>query len=354
MKITFAIGSRANLGSCRAVIERLAQEHAVNAICYSTALSARYGSVVEQVEQLCDVVRVHTYVDGGTPEATVAESGMVLDRVGDALSRMRPDLVYVVGDRFEVVPVAYAAHLLGLKLAQQMAGEVSGTIDDKNRHAITQLGDYFFCATERSVQRVQSMFEGPVRAFHTGCPRIDIAARVKPVQRERPYIVVSMHPDVTTWTESGAQMRAVLDGVDAAWDGDVELFWPANEAGCEAIVQAVRDRKRPYITHRSLEDSAYYALLAGARCAVGNSSSFIREGSFLGVPVVLVGDRQRGREMVDSVMLPEPGEYAASNIACAIRIRTKSGHTNLNIPVVPSTLYGSGDAAEKIAEVLRG
>lgn len=346
MRITFAVGSRANAGSMRAVIERLSREHAVNAICYGTSLLSRYGEVVNEVAKWCPVTRVATHVPGGTPIESVIESGYTLERVGSELEAQRPDLVYVVGDRYEVVPVAYAAHLLGLPLAQQMAGEVSGTIDDRNRHAITQLATYHFCATEKSHARVLDMIGGAAKAFVTGCPRIDIAATVQPYKAQRPYIVVCMHPDVHSWEQAGEQMRAVLDGVDEAWDGDVRLWWPNSDSGCEAIVEAVRRRKReyfPYLTYRSVEDREFYALLAGARCAVGNSSSFIREGSFLGVPVVLVGDRQDGRERAQNAQ-----HWDFDAIDTGIK-------TALNYPrPEPSTLYGSGDAAEKIAEVIRG
>lgn len=365
MKITFAIGSRANWGSVRAVVERLRQEHHVTAFCYGTAILERYGNVSAQVEEVCPVVRYVTHIEGGTPEAAGESAAKALSAATSELTRNKPDAVWVVGDRYEVGPVAYAAHVLGIKVFHSMGGEVSGTIDDKIRHSITQLADYHFVATDKAAQRVQDMIGGPGRVYVTGCPRIDIAKRVKESNvwingqlahhsgetghyaLDRPYIVVMFHPDVDHWQEAGAQMKAVLDGVDAAWDGDVHLFWPNSDPGCEAIVQAVRDRKRPYITHRSLPDEAYYALLAGARCAVGNSSSFIREGSFLGVPVVLVGGRQAGREMLEVVR-----HVQTQHVHCCLR--NEIAFAIEDDRPEPSTLYGSGDAAEKIAAVLRG
>lgn len=375
MNIVFAIGSRANFGSSRSVIERLRQEHNVSAIAYATAVLPRYGDVSREVEAICPTTRVYCHVEGETAETTSLTSSLVQSQVGGALDRTAPDLVFVVGDRFEVVPVAYACHLRGIKTAHIMAGEVSGTIDDKNRHAISQLADWHFCATEKSAERVRNMLGGPGRVFVTGCPRIDVAAEVtpnagravtvygKPIgghcragggaeiiydrpprTEHKPYVVVSFHPDVHTAAQSGDQMRAIIDGVRAAWDGDVHYFWPCADEGSSLIVEAVRESgvMDRWHTHRNMRDEDYYALLAGSRCAVGNSSSFIREGSYLGVPVVLVGDRQKGRERDESVI-------ANPSITEETAIRTA-----LALPrPEPNTLYGDGNAAERIAEALR-
>lgn len=359
MKITFAIGSRANYGSSRSVIERLRQEHQVHAVCYSTAILDRYGNVSAEVEKLCPVTRIATHVEGETPDSAAQSIALAGSLVGGFLSATRPDVVWCVGDRYEVGPVAYAAHVLGIKVAHSMGGEVSGTIDDKIRHSITQLATWHFVATEKAGLRVHAMLgEGPQRIHVVGCPRIDVAADVRDRMAvndhgRKDYILVMFHPDVDHWQEAGAQMKAVLDGVDAAWDGDVHLFWPNSDPGAAAIVQAVRERKRPYITHRSLPDEEYYALLAGARCAVGNSSSFLREGAFLGTPAVIVGNRQAGREtrpdgnrFVDAMATEMPE-------SCWRRMATCISEVLSDPRPEPSTLYGSGDAAERIAAVLR-
>ncbi len=354
--ITFAIGSRANFGSCRSVIERLRQEHNVNAIAYATAVLPRYGDVSQEVEQICPVTRVWSHVEGENGESTTQTAALTASLVGLELERQRPDLLFVIGDRYEVVPVAYAAHLRGIKLAHTMAGEVSGTIDDKNRHAISQLADWHFCATEKSAERVRNMLGGPGRVFVTGCPRIDIAQTAMAFSHRvptKPYIVVSFHPDVHCAAQAGDQMRAIIDGVRAAWNGDVHYFWPCADEGSALIVEAVRESgvMGKWHTHRNMRDEDYYALLAGARCAVGNSSSFIREGSYLGVPVVLVGDRQKGREMDPSVLRTQP---EASQVAGAIKWRIGMPETWPEmVKVEKSTLYGDGNAAERIAEALK-
>ncbi len=377
MNILFAIGSRANLGSSRSVIERLRQEHNVSAIAYGTAVLPRYGDVATELEAICETERVYCHVEGETRDSTSLTASLVQSQVGAALARRKPDLVFCIGDRYEVVPVAYAAHLLGIPIGHVMGGEISGTIDDANRDAITRLATWHFVATEKAAGRVRDVLGVPGRVFVTGCPRIDVAAQVSGVSRPssvgqspRPvrevagsspagghcpggYVVVSFHPDVHQADQAGDQMRAVLDGVMQAWDGDIHVFWPNADPGAADVVRVVRERMGGRIkTHRNMRDEDYYSLLAGARCCVGNSSSFIREGSYLGVPVVLVGDRQKGREMSERVLRHEwePGRdhrLNAADMAAWVKMALLMERPE------PSTLYGDGHAAERIAEVLR-
>ena len=368
MNILFAIGSRANLGSSRSVIERLRSEHNVSALAYATAVLPRYGDVATELATICETERVYCHVEGENRESTSLTASLVQSQVGAALARRKPDLVFCIGDRYEVVPVAYAAHLLGIPIAHTMAGEISGTIDDANRDAITRLSTWHFCATEKAASRVRDVLGGPGRVFVTGCPRIDIAAccalsiHGHVVKRDvslgkhewaatvtKPYVVISFHPDVHQADQAGDQMRAVLDGVMAAWDGDVHLFWPNSDPGAADIVRVVRERMGGRIkTHRNMRDEDYYSLLAGARCCVGNSSSFLREGSFLGCPVVMVGARQDGREHTSNVeQWVHPFGGDSVGIAAAVRDTLAAPRPG------SSALYGDGRAAERIAECLK-
>jgi UDP-N-acetylglucosamine 2-epimerase len=170
----------------------------------------------------------------------------------------------------------------------------------------------------------------------TGCPRIDLAARVAPERGS--YALFAMHP-VTT--EDGCDLqRAAWGALLAAWPGHVHLFWPNADPGHADLVTAFKAQVGGRVlTHRSLPPEQYMALLAGAAVCVGNSSSAIREGAYLGTPVVDVGSRQRLREVADNVLRVSH----ADDLFPAIRHQVEHGRFEC------STLYGDGQASEKIA-----
>jgi UDP-hydrolysing UDP-N-acetyl-D-glucosamine 2-epimerase len=245
--------------------------------------------------------------------------------------------VYIVGDRYEMLPVAYAAVLQNIRVAHQMGGELSGTIDESVRHAITKLSHVHFAATEQSAERLRQMGEGNVHC--TGCPRIDLAAQVAPEHGS--YAMLSLHP-VTTEDDGFAVASDALNGLLAAWPGVIHLFWPNADAGHAELMGAFKGLMGGRVqSHRNLPPERYMALLAGAAVCVGNSSSAIREGAYFGTPVVDVGSRQRAREVGPNVLRCTPEE---TFLAVGEQLRHGS--------YPRSTLYGDGKASERIARVL--
>ncbi len=350
--ILVAVGGRANYATLKNVIRECAHTHDVTVLCYAAAVSDRYGSVVAQVRDGGFRVRsLPSLIDGGT-QAMTATAGATMTAVAPLLTEVRPDVVLVCGDRYDVLPIAYAAALQNIRVAHVMGGEVSGTIDEGIRHAITKLAHIHFPATEQARQRIIRLGEDQAHVHVVGCPRLDFVRETlaydRPAQ-DPDTIVVSFHPVTTEAHLAGEQTQELLDAVlsVATMWGERHLIWPAGDAGSEAVIDALRceEYEDEFITHRAMPPADYARLLARATVLVGNSSSAIREGAFIGVPAVDVGSRQQGRERGANVVHAEP---IAPDIAAAIRRQLEHG------PYDSDPLYGDGHASERIADVLAG
>lgn len=333
----------------------------------ASALLDRYGSVVEQIE--ADGFSVDTYVymvlEGENPTTMAKTTGIGIMELSTAFHNLQPDVVVTVADRYETMATAIAASYSNIPVAHIQGGEVTGSIDEKVRHAVTKLADLHFVSTDLAGARVRRMGEAADRVFVTGCPSIDLASSVAetpgldfdPFERyggvggqvdvDDDYLVVMQHP-VTS--EHGLArehieetLRAVHEsGLTALW------FWPNVDAGSDGTSRGLRSFREAYPDapihfFKNMSPTDFLKLLTASRAIVGNSSVAIRECSFLGVPAVNVGGRQRHRERGDNVL---DVDYSSEEIAKAIQRHLEHGHYR------PSTLYGDGKAGVRIAERL--
>jgi UDP-hydrolysing UDP-N-acetyl-D-glucosamine 2-epimerase len=277
-------------------------------------------------------------------------------KIVDELQKLKPDMVLINADRFEMMGVAIAAAYLNIPIVHNEAGDVSGTIDESVRHAITKFAQVQFTSTETSRARVLQMGENPKFVFAVGSPAIDAAARVdrmaeskiSSIDLTKPYCAVLVHP-VTT--ESREENEQTLEAVTAALE---KLAMPAiiiganSDAGSNTVgkgVVAWYEKTKPAHIYfaKHLHPERFYRILARAAVALGNSSSFIREGAFFGTPVVLVGSRQQKRERGANVIEVE-SEPAA--IIQAVRKQLAHGRYQSD------ARFGDGNASERMADIL--
>lgn len=337
-RIAVAVGGRANLGSLLSVIERLAVRPEVELfiIRYGAACSRWYGAPLKELDRF-NCIDIPCLVDSESPQAMVLHSSLIMSTVGQALERLHPDVVLVCGDRYCVLPVAYAAALQNRVVAHTMGGETTGSIDESVRWAITSLAHWHFPATHRSYRRLTFNQQ---HVWNFGCPRIDLAASVKPDPVYKDAIVVLQH-GVTTET---ADTVPWLSRITKKYAGKRRLvwIWGNSDYGSPQIAEAARSQLSGWETHRNLSPEAFMALLASCAVLVGNSSSGVREGAYLGTPVVQVGTRQRGRESAENV------RYARTTVEVvrAIGYQLKRGRYESD------RLYGDGTAGAKIAGIL--
>lgn len=333
----------------------------------ASALLDRYGSAVEYIERdgFEIAARVYMVLEGENLATMAKTTGLGLMELATAFDNLRPDVVVTIADRFETIATAIAASYMNLPLAHVQGGEVTGSIDEKVRHAVTKLADLHLVSTEKAAERVIRMGESPESVVFTGCPSIDLALQTleQPrldfdpferyggvggaIQFTDPYIVVMQHPVTTEYRDAYRHVTETLYsirdlGVPTVW------FWPNVDAGSDGTSEAIRGfREREKAEHihffKNMAPEDFLRLVYQSRCIVGNSSVAIRECSFLGVPAVNVGSRQTGRERGRNVI--DVG-YDRGEITEAIQAHLANG----KLP--GDAIYGNGKAGERIADVL--
>lgn len=369
-KICIVVASRANYSSIKAVMRAIEDHPALELqlVLAAAALLDRYGAVAELVESdgFRAQARVHMLVEGETPVTMAKSTGMGLIELPTVFDRLQPDVVLTVGDRFETMATTLAAAYMNVPLAHTMGGEVSGNVDENIRHAVTKFANLHFPACEDAAQRIIRLGEDPKTVHLVGCPRMDLVAErlaegasipsadlfregVGPsFDLDGPFLMVSQHPVTTEYGDGERQITETLHAV-ARTGMPAIVFWPNPDAGSEDVARGVRkfrehhDGRLPIHFFKNIPTDAYVLLMKRAACLVGNSSSGIREGAFIGTPVVNVGTRQDGRQRGKNVI--DVG-YDEGEIHAAILRQVEHG------PYPSEPIYGDGHAGRRIADVL--
>ena len=368
-KICVVIGSRANYSSIKSAM-RAIQAHdelELQLIVGASAVLDRYGAVINLIESdgFVASARVHMLIEGETPATMAKSTGLGLMELPTLFEQMKPDVVLTVGDRFETMATTLAAAYMNIPVAHTMGGEVSGTIDESIRHAVTKFAHIHFPACEGARERIIRLGELPEHVHMVGCPRIDLVADIldapeislesalfdkgvgERLNFDQPFVLVSQHPVTTEYGAGEAQITMTLQAVR-----DLELpaivLWPNADAGSDDIARGIRKwRERKLDRHmhffKNLSIETYVRLMRKTACLVGNSSSGIREGAFIGTPVVNIGTRQNARDRGRNV-LDVP--YGRDEIKAAIARQVGHG------PYTMEPIYGDGRAGQRIADIL--
>jgi len=367
-KICVVVGSRANYSSIKSAMRAIAEHPGLELqlVVGASALLDRYGTSVDVIERdgFTPDERVFMLIEGETPSTMAKSTGLGLLELPTAFERLEPDIVVTVGDRFETMATALAASYMNIVLAHTMGGEVSGTIDESIRHAVTKFAQIHFPACSDAAARIVRLGEPPDTVFNVGCPRIDLVAEVLEQQSDgledlfargvggeldldEPFAIVSQHPVTTEYHDGERQITETLMALREARLPAIVL-WPNADAGSEEVARGIRklrERRLDDGMHffKNLPTETYIHLMARAACIVGNSSSAIREGAFIGTPAVNVGTRQTGRQRAANVV---DAPYDREAIGDALAAQVAHGR------YAAEPIYGDGRAGERIADVL--
>jgi len=333
----------------------------------ASALLDRYGTAIQYMQEdgFDIAARVYMVLEGENPTSMAKTTGLGLLELATVFDNLKPDVVVTIADRYETLATAVAASYMNLPVAHVQGGEVTGSIDEKVRHAVTKLADIHLTATKQAADRVVRMGEDPECVYITGCPSIDLAAEVllDPTLNFDPvtayggvgatldlsdgYLVVMQHPVTTEYDLAKAHVLETLhavkeSGVATLW------FWPNVDAGSDGTsngIRGFREKEQPDNIRffKNMAPTDFLRLLYHSKCLVGNSSVGIRECSFLGVPVINIGSRQVGRDRGRNVL--DVG-YNQEEIRQALRKQTSNGRYESD------TLYGDGKAGQRIADHL--
>jgi UDP-hydrolysing UDP-N-acetyl-D-glucosamine 2-epimerase len=369
-KVCVVITARPSYARIRTALEAV-RDHSdleLQLVVAASALLDRYGNAVNVIEEEGFKIdrQVYMILEGENLVTSAKSTGLGLAELATVFDNLKPDVVVTIADRFETMATAIAAAYMNIPLAHIQGGEITGSIDEKVRHAITKLADLHLVASGSAAERVIKMGEAPERVHVTGCPSIDLARTARDTEPRHVgeilssyggvgedvdisdgYIVVLQHP-VTTEYERAREhvvetLRAVREGqYPTLW------FWPNVDAGSDGTSKGIRAFRenhplRKVHFYKNLKPLDFLSVLINSRGIVGNSSVAIRECAYLGVPAVNIGRRQHGRDRGRNVI---DVDYDAGQIKQAIDCCWTNGERHSD------SIYGDGDAGRNIAEVL--
>ncbi len=367
-KICVVLTMRASYAKIKPILQAI-QQHKdleLQVILAASALLARFGNLETIVEKdgFPISARIHMILEGENLLTSAKSTGLGVSEFASYFDILKPDVVVVIGDRYELMSPAIAASYLNIPLAHVQGGEITGNIDEKVRHAVTKLADLHFPSTALAAERLSKMGENPEKIFFTGCPSIDIAknAAENPELNfnlyekyrgvgaqpdlSKGYYIVMQHPVTTEYPNGGEQIEQTLKAIESV-TLPVIWFWPNVDAGSDDVskkIRIFRETKNPTHIHfvKNMEPQDFLRLLNNAKGIIGNSSAGIRESSYLGVPSVNIGSRQVHRERGPNAV---DVSYNAEEIYKAIT-------THCTGKKQSSDLYGKGNAGELIANHL--
>ena len=373
-KICVFIGSRANYSSIKSVM-RAVQDHPdleLQLVAGASALLERFGRVEDLIRKdgFTPDYTFHNIVEGENPTTMAKSTGLGIIEMAMVLDNLKPDFVVVVGDRFEMMAITIAAAYMNIRVIHTMGGEVTGTIDESIRHAISKFAHVHFPANEDARQRIIRMGEDENFVFNVGCPRIDLVAeelrqdsydfllngsdifnKYKGVGKDfditNPFLLVSQHPVTTEFGNSRWQIEQTLNALNELKMPTI-ILWPNIDAGSDDVSKGIRTFREKHnadwlYAFINLPTSIYIHLMNVTSCLIGNSSSGIREGAFIGTPVLNIGTRQNRRMHANNVL--NVG-YNSKEILNGIKKQVQNGHYKR------STIYGDGSAGGKIVDIL--
>ena len=315
-------GTRAEYGILSTLMSEIArdQQLILQLVVTGAHLSAEFGHTYRYIEQdgFHIDLKVDILLDGDTPLSITKSTGKGVMGFADAYDTLKPDIVVVLGDRYEILAAAQAAMLMQIPLAHIHGGETTeGAVDESIRHAVTKMAHLHFTSAAPYRQRVIQMGENPKNVFAVGAPGLDNFVGMDlpdhasleeslGFELKKPLFLVTFHPETLIGKDPGATVRPLLDAL-AAFDNATCIITKANaDAGGRAINTELGDFADKYsdrvLLASSLGQSRYLGLLKLVDVVVGNSSSGVIEAPAVGVPSVNIGDRQKGRLRAASVV----------------------------------------------------
>jgi len=363
-KIAVITGTRAEYGIFKSVLREIETnpELDLSLIVIGMHLSTEFGYTVKEIEE--DGFKIEAKIavlhSGDTGAAMSKSIGKCMVRTANALEKIKPDVLLILGDRSEMLLGAVSATYMGIPIAHIHGGDISGNVDEPVRHAITKLTHIHFTATKESADRIIKMGEEPWRVHVVGAPGLDLILNEKmPEPREitrkygldlsKPILLVVQHSVITEADDAPNQIRETLEAISELGYQTI-LIYPNADAGGRRMIEVIREyEKYPFIrTFRSILHKEYLSLMKLASVIVGNSSGGIIEAPSFRLPVINIGTRQRGRQRAENVI---DVDYDKEEIKMAIQKALYDEKFKEKVKNCKN-FYGDGKAGKRIAKIL--
>ena len=368
-KICVVTATRAEYGLLRPLLFRLKQEPKVQLQLVVTGahLSERFGNTKEEIiaDGFGDFYEVPLPLDEDGKMGMAIATGAATQEFAKLFAKLCPHIVILLGDRYEMLGVASAAHLMGIPVAHMCGGDVTqGAVDDAVRHCLTKLSTLHFPGCEASAKRIIQMGENPERVFNVGEPGIENCINTKLLSRKElaealdfeqvlgEYCVVTFHPVTMEDNTAGKQVKELISAMDA-YPKMAYIITKANADAGGRMINAIWDEeargRSNWLVVSSLGMLRYLSAVKYAKLVIGNSSSGLLEVPALGTVTINIGDRQKGRMMAKSVLCCEPDK---ADILQAMERGMSAEFTksikNMDLP------FGNGTTSGRVLEeVLR-
>ena len=303
-KIAIVVYSRANYARIKSLIIELNKKKNIDlkVVIGASAILDKYGNLEEILKKDKIKISAKTYsiVEGDNPVTMAKSTGLGIIELSQIFFTMKPNIVLTVADRFETLATAIAASYMNIPLAHTQGGEVTGSIDESVRHAITKLAHIHFPASKKSYDRIIKMGENKKNVFLTGCPSLDLINKKKikidknflknfkyvgnNIDFKKPYIVVLYHPVTTNFDQESNNTKKLLK-VCSELNIQVIWFWPNVDSGSSLISKSIRtyrekNKNIKFSFVKNLSPENFIKLIYNSDCFIGNSSAAIREGSY--------------------------------------------------------------------------
>lgn len=366
-KISILTATRAEYGLLKPIIEKLYEvaDFDVRVVVTGAHLSPEFGLTYKEIEQDGIVIdeKIEMLLSADTPASISKSMGLAMISFADYFERLKPDMLIVLGDRYETLAVCMAAMNQRIPIAHLYGGETTeGALDESIRHAITKLSYLHFTSTEEYRKRVIQLGEQPDRVFSVGAVGIENILNQKLMVKsklessiqfllDKPYVMVTFHPVTLEDEHSEEQFQALLD-VCKRYQNMKFIFTKANADANGRIINKMIDsyikENDHAIAFTSLGMNRYLSALKYCTFVIGNSSSGLLEAPSFGIPSINIGDRQRGRLQANSVINCKPN---VDDIEKAIKIAlTDEFQRKAKNTINP---YGNGNTSEKVVSVVK-
>jgi len=367
-KICIITGSRAEYGIIKPLLDEIKDDPGLSLQLIATGmhLSPEFGLTFSEIEKDGFVIddKIDILLGSDTTTGTLKAMGLALISLGETYERLRPDIIVLLGDRFEIFSAAAAALVNRIPIAHIHGGEVTeGAFDDAFRHSVTKMSQLHFTSTEEYRRRVIQLGESPDRVFNVGAIGLDNIRQLKLLTKNelekelnfkfsRKNLLITYHPVTLSDTGTQEQFNALLDVIDGFEDTNVIITKSNADPGGKKINEMIdkfvsANRKRA-VAFTSMGQLKYLSTMRFVDAVVGNSSSGIIEAPSFKIGTINIGDRQKGRIKAESIIDCEPTK---SGIKEAFeKLYSKGFKTKLNNITNP---YGDGKTAEKIKKILK-
>lgn len=360
-KIVFTTGTRADYGILRQVMKKvmISKKLELFIIVTGTHLSKKHGFTINEIikDNFPIYAKLNVFFRNDSPEEISKELGNKIIEFSKIFSKLKPDINIILGDRDEMFASAIAAYHMNIPNAHIHGGDISGSLDEYTRHAITKISNIHFVATQNSKKRVIKMGENPKYVFFTGSPAID-EIKLKEFsdknELERKYnlkltgneILLVFHPMTTEIEKINYQITEIVKSIKKMKIKTI-IIMPNSDAGNKLIWRQIEKLSNsPFVTlFSTLPRRDYLGLLQNCGILIGNSSSGIIEGSYFKIPIIDIGNRQLNRESGKYIIKIE--QITEKNIIDAVKKLSRLKNKNIR-----NKIYGNGNASSKIIQLL--